>query len=157
MIKFIVMIALLLSMTAKADNELWFQSVMYVHHYDQSAWDWVEGFDNQAFGLEYRLGSHGVGVETFINSFGDRTNGVHYSWLKYYDSGFFVSAGAGINNGYKPYYYEGGNDRKNKAYIGSGYSVSASFGGGFQYKNLEVAINTIGLQAVAIKFSMKVF
>ena len=91
---------------AQADeSQVWLQTVMYVKHYDQDAWDWVEGFDNKALGLEYRNGQHGVGIETFINSFGDRSNGVHYTNTHYFDSGLSIGASAGINHGYEDEYY----------------------------------------------------
>ena len=162
-----------LSGDSSLEGELWFQSVMYVHHYDQDAWDWVEGFDNKVVGLEYRSGQHAVGFETFINSFGDRTNAIHYTNSYYFSNGMSVGMSLGANHGYEPEYFandecynkrsltyiEGGCKESAKVgfYLSDGVSLSSSLHVSYQYEAMEISLLTLGATALALKFSLQVF
>lgn len=155
----VAILAAVLSVNVNA-SEYWLQSVMYVKHYEKNRFDYVEGFDNKAMGIEWRNGNHGAGIETFINSYGDRTNAIHYMNRINYNKGLSFGYTVGVNHGYEDVYklkFDKGFSRSSSTpmHLGGKMSISASLFTSYEYKNMELSLLTIGVSAAALKFSLR--
>jgi len=156
-------IGLVLSQRSEAGN-FWVNTDLYSYHLERD-WDWNE--KHNLINLEYITDSgYVVSGSSFINSFYDRSHAVELGRLWNYNSGVFYRTGLGLSYGYKAVYcdhrfvktdpLDNFCDKKNKAYLGGGFSILATQSIGYHYNRTKISITLMGVDALICTIGFRI-